>query len=71
MDVNEPDLPGSYTYADYLIWEKWDQLSELINGKIFKMSPGPSKTHQDICMDVISPGILPDFKIDQAAVFSE
>ena len=45
MDVKEPDLSGSYTYADYMTWE-WDQLAELIDGKIFKMSPAPSGRHQ-------------------------
>ena len=47
MDVKEPDLSGSYTYADYLTWE-WDQLAELIQGKIYKMSPAPSSRHQGI-----------------------
>ncbi len=45
MKVKEPDLSGTYTYADYMTWE-WDQLSELIHGKIFKMSPAPSSKHQ-------------------------
>ncbi len=47
MDVKEPDLSGSYTYADYMTWE-WEQRAELILGKIFKMSPGPSSSHQRI-----------------------
>ena len=47
MDVKEPDLSGTYTYADYLTWE-WDQLAELIHGKIYKMSPAPSSRHQGI-----------------------
>lgn len=47
MDVKEPDLSGTYTYADYLTWE-WDQLAELIHGKIYKMSPAPSSHHQRI-----------------------
>ena len=47
MEVKEPDLSGTYTYADYMTWE-WDQLAELIHGKIFKMSPAPSSTHQKI-----------------------
>ncbi|HQQ97698.1 MAG TPA: Uma2 family endonuclease [Cyclobacteriaceae bacterium] len=45
MDVKEPDLAGTYTYADYLTWE-WEQRAELILGKIFKMSPAPSHSHQ-------------------------
>jgi Uma2 family endonuclease len=47
MDVKEPDLSGSYTYADYLTWT-WDELTELIDGRIFKMSPAPGSRHQDI-----------------------
>ena len=47
MEVKEPDLSGTYTYADYMTWE-WDQLAELIHGKIFKMSPSPSGVHQVI-----------------------
>lgn len=43
--VNEPDLSGTYTAADYLSW-KTDELMELIRGKIFKMSPAPSSWHQ-------------------------
>ena len=46
-DAKEPDLSGSYTYADYLTWE-WDEMVELIHGKIFKMSPGPGSNHQSI-----------------------
>ena len=47
MDVKEPDLSGTYTYADYLTWE-WEQRAELILGKIFKMSPAPTSGHQRI-----------------------
>jgi Uma2 family endonuclease len=47
MDIKEPDLSGTYTYADYLTWE-WDQLAELIHGKIYKMSPSPTSHHQQI-----------------------
>ena len=47
MKIEGPDLTGTYTYADYMTWE-WDQLAELIHGKIFKMSPAPSSNHQSI-----------------------
>jgi Uma2 family endonuclease len=47
MKVEEPDLAGSYTYADYMTW-RWDQMVELIDGKIYKMSPAPTSTHQKI-----------------------
>ncbi|HNT49655.1 MAG TPA: Uma2 family endonuclease [Cyclobacteriaceae bacterium] len=47
MKVEEPDLSLNYTYADYL---KWDlpEMVELIRGKVFKMSPAPTSSHQRI-----------------------
>lgn len=51
MEVKEPDLSGTYTYADYLTWD-WDQLAELIHGKIFKMSPAPGSRHQGISQNL-------------------
>ncbi len=47
MKIEEPDLSGTYTYADYLTWQ-WDEMTELIRGKIFKMSPAPGSLHQRI-----------------------
>lgn len=46
-DITELDLNGTYTYADYLLWQFKDRV-ELIKGKIFKMSPAPSTQHQKI-----------------------
>jgi Uma2 family endonuclease len=34
-----------YTYSDYLTWQ-FDEMVELIKGKVFKMSPAPSDKHQ-------------------------
>ena len=36
-----------YTYADYLKFE-FEEMVELIRGKLFKMSPAPSSNHQKI-----------------------
>jgi len=47
--VEEPDLAGTYTAADYLRWNL-DELVELIRGKIFKMSPAPSTNHQKVSL---------------------
>lgn len=47
LQVNEPSLTGTYTARDYLSW-KTEELMELIRGKIFKMSPGPRLTHQQV-----------------------
>jgi Uma2 family endonuclease len=46
-DIKDLDLNGSYTYADYLLWQFSERL-ELIKGKIFKMSPAPNSFHQEI-----------------------
>ncbi len=46
-DINDLDLDGIYTYADYLTW-RFEQSVELIKGKIFQMSPAPSMKHQNI-----------------------
>src|SRR5579864_2520537 len=45
MKIEEPDLSGMYTYSDYLSWQ-WTEMTELIYGKIFKMSPAPTSKHQ-------------------------
>ena len=44
-DFNQLDLKKRYTYKDYLTW-KFDELVELIKGKVFRMSPAPSTIHQ-------------------------
>ncbi|GGN02134.1 hypothetical protein GCM10010967_40920 [Dyadobacter beijingensis] len=44
-DINDLDPNGTYTYADYLLWQFEERL-ELIKGKIFKMSPAPNTRHQ-------------------------
>ncbi len=47
MKFADLDLNKSYTYADYLSWDFPERL-ELLLGRIFRMSPGPSTGHQDI-----------------------
>ncbi len=48
MKVEEPtDVYGTYTYADYLT--SWlDERVELIKGKLYKMSPAPTSSHQRV-----------------------
>jgi Uma2 family endonuclease len=48
-NIDDLDLNGSYTYADYLLWQFSERL-EIIKGKIFKMSPAPSSGHQRVSM---------------------
>jgi Uma2 family endonuclease len=47
MKVEEPESPLEFTYADYLTWNFKERI-ELIRGKIFRMSPAPTITHQRI-----------------------
>lgn len=46
-DINQLDLNKKYTYSDYLTWQ-FDQMVELIRGRVFKMSPAPSLFHQEV-----------------------
>lgn len=50
-DINQLDPAGSYTYADYLTWQ-FDEYVELLRGKIFRMSPAPSRRHQEISINL-------------------
>ena len=50
-NTEEPDLAGYYNYADYLQWT-FDGMVELINGKIFKMAPAPTTSHQLLLMEL-------------------
>ncbi|WP_460673321.1 Uma2 family endonuclease [Larkinella ripae] len=45
--LDQLDLTRQYTYADYLTWRVQERL-ELIRGYIWKMSPAPSRRHQQI-----------------------
>jgi len=49
--VEEPENPLGFTYADYLTWNFKERI-ELIRGKIFKMSPAPTVTHQKISVNI-------------------
>mgnify|MGYP006192367219 CR=1 FL=1 len=40
---------GKYSYADYLNWQM-DDMVEIIKGKLFKMTPAPSRLHQKIAL---------------------
>lgn len=45
--LNEVDESLTYSYSHYLNW-LFDERVELIKGKIFKMSPAPSRVHQEV-----------------------
>ena len=44
-NLSDLDLTKTYSYADYLLWQFQERV-ELIKGKIFEMSPAPSRKHQ-------------------------
>lgn len=50
-NINQLDLNKRYTYQDYLSWQ-FDELVELIRGKIVRMSPAPTTGHQRISGDL-------------------
>ena len=52
--VNELDEGLTYSYANYLNW-LFDERLELIKGKIYKMSPAPSRVHQQILTNFFKP----------------
>nr|WP_199157929.1 Uma2 family endonuclease [Pedobacter sp. ASV2] len=45
------DASLTYSYSDYLRW-LFDDRVELIKGKVFKMSPAPSRIHQKISFSI-------------------
>ena len=47
LSFNDIDASLTYSYAHYLTW-LFDERVELIKGQIFKMSPAPSRFHQEI-----------------------
>lgn len=46
-NINQLDFNKTYSYADYLLWKIKERV-ELFKGKILKMSPAPSTSHQKI-----------------------
>lgn len=50
-NFSDLDLSKEYSFADYLTW-KFQERIELIKGKIFEMSPAPSRFHQRVSGNV-------------------
>lgn len=46
-NLSQLDPNGTYSYADYLLWQFEERL-ELFRGKIFQMSPAPNVKHQRV-----------------------
>ncbi|WP_257008373.1 Uma2 family endonuclease [Bacillus sp. FJAT-45350] len=51
MSAMRPDQSKVFSYADYLQWKEGDRL-ELINGKVYMMTPAPSRKHQEIVLEI-------------------
>ena len=51
ISVLEPE--ATYSYADYLRWS-FEERVELIKGKLFRMSPAPKRSHQEIAGDIFA-----------------
>ncbi len=52
--LSDIDESLTYSYANYFSW-LFDDRVELIKGKIFKMSPAPSRFHQEIAVRILLP----------------
>lgn len=50
-NINQIDLNKLYTFKDYLTWKLKTRI-EIIKGKVFKMLPTPSPTHQEVAMAI-------------------
>lgn len=46
-----PNENKKYSYADYLTWDEVERF-ELIDGKVYNMSPAPSRRHQQILREL-------------------
>lgn len=52
-EIKEPMADyGYYSYADYITWNIKERI-EIIKGKIFKMSPAPSTSHQRTLLNLV------------------
>jgi len=52
--VNEIDFSANYSYADYMRFA-FDERLEIIKGQLFRMSPAPSRIHQEILTNIFGP----------------
>lgn len=51
MQFSEIDLSLTYSYSNYLNW-LFPERVELIKGKVFEMSPAPSRIHQKVSIRI-------------------
>ncbi len=65
--LQQLDKNGTYTYADYLTWS-FEQMVELIKGKLFILSPAPASRHQKISNGFLI-HVLPHFANQSCQIF--
>ncbi len=46
-NIDQLDFSKKYSYADYLTWH-FDEMVELIRGKVYRISPAPNRFHQQV-----------------------
>ncbi|MDX1940173.1 MAG: Uma2 family endonuclease [Saprospiraceae bacterium] len=66
-NVHQLSSDKVYSYADYLTW-KFEERVELIKGKLFRMSPAPTRRHQRISFQITSQ-ISPYFEENPCQVY--
>jgi Uma2 family endonuclease len=49
--IDQLDLTKTYSYADYLKW-RFEESVELIKGKVIRMSPAPTTSHQRVSLNL-------------------
>ena len=52
LSFDDIDLSLTYSYAHYLNW-MFDERVELIKGQVYKMSPAPSRFHQQVTVNIL------------------
>lgn len=66
-NINQLDLNGTYSYADYLLW-KFSERVELFNGKVFPIET-PFTRHQKVSGNIVL-GVYQYFRNKKIEVFT-
>ncbi|GAA0878633.1 Uma2 family endonuclease [Algoriphagus jejuensis] len=53
LDTFEESERAAYSYADYLRWD-FEEIVELIKGKVFRKAAAPSRRHQEVSVNLTS-----------------
>lgn len=66
-NISQLDPNKKYSYAEYLTW-RFQEAVELINGKLFILSPAPASRHQVIAKNLVGK-FIPFFDGNQCNIF--